>query len=99
MSTDTPIFDQDAREEVAHLAASFDIADRFRKTLRFRTYLEAQWNLASIGASYYDLSALLAQQEESFSAVKQAIERASEANRRRGAHYTRNVKPGIGRPR
>ena len=75
MAIDTPIFDQDAREEVANLAASFDIANRYRKTVRFRDYLEEKWHLASIGANYFDFAALLAQQKESFSEVKEVVDR------------------------
>jgi hypothetical protein len=66
MSIDTPIFDQEVRQEVASLASSFEIANRYRKTTRFRSFLEEQWHLANIGATYFDFAALLAQQEESF---------------------------------
>ena len=57
-STDTPIFDEVTREEVAKLAASFDIADRLRRATAFRDYLEVQSNTANIGAGYYDFSGL-----------------------------------------
>ena len=49
-----PIFDQGARDEVAGLAASFEITDRLARQNDFKRYLEDQWHLANIGASYYD---------------------------------------------
>jgi GTPase SAR1 family protein len=74
-STDTPIFDEGTRNEVAGLAASFDISDRLQKATSFRSYLEAQWYAANIGASYYDFMGLLKAQDESFASVRQAVER------------------------
>ena len=81
-STDTPIFDQAVREEVCNLAPSFDIKDRYRRASLFRDYLEAQWNSANIGASYYDFLALLAQEHEAFAAVRSVVERATGPKRR-----------------
>jgi hypothetical protein len=89
MSTDTPIFDQDAREEVSRLAASFDIGDRFGKTVCFRNYLETQWQRANIGADFYDFSALLALQDGDFDAVRQVIDRAATKQRQR-ARFARS---------
>jgi hypothetical protein len=74
-STDTPIFDQAVREEVCNLAASFDIKDRYRRACAFRDYLEAQWNAANIGATYYDFLALIAQERDGFVVVRNVVER------------------------
>lgn len=74
-STDTPIFDQAARAVITGLAASFDIADRYRKTEQFRCYLQDQWQLANIGADYYDFQAVLQAQNDSFTAVMHFIEK------------------------
>lgn len=76
MSTDTPIFDQSAREQISSLAPSFEIKHRFLKADLFRRYLETQWNHARIGADYYDFCSLLSSQQESFAAVKRVIEKA-----------------------
>jgi hypothetical protein len=76
MSIDTPVFDADARTKIDDLAPSFEIADRYAKAILFKSYLEAQWHLANIGASIYDFPTLLRSQEESFWLVKQVVERA-----------------------
>ena len=75
VSTDTPIFDEIAREEVSQLASSFAIGDRYRKAARFKDYLESQWHLANFGANYYDFAALLSAQADTFAAVKAVVDR------------------------
>lgn len=74
-SIDTPIFDQGVRERVVDLAASFEIRDRYEKAVAFRNYLENQWQLANIGASYYDFVGLLRSQGDSFDSVRHVVER------------------------
>ena len=69
MSTDTPIFDEAAREIVCSLASSFSINDRYTKTVAFRDYLKAQWLLSNINVNYFDFSTLLNGQENSFLTV------------------------------
>lgn len=88
-STDTPIFDESARDEVARLAASFDIGDRYRKADRFKRYLEDKWNLANIGADYYDFPSILRQQQDSFASVKRFIDRGGPKDPKRRVHRTR----------
>lgn len=48
VSTETPIFDQDKRDQIASISSSFEISDRYRKAILFREYLEAQWHIADI---------------------------------------------------
>lgn len=79
-SIDTPIFDQVARERVASLAASFDISDRYAKADAFRKYLNDQWHAANIGANYYDLHVLLQDEDASFTAVRQFLQRGTPRN-------------------
>jgi hypothetical protein len=74
-SIDTPIFDEDVRQQIVALAASFDIADRYSKADAFRNYLETHWHLANVGANYYDYPSVLRLQSESFTAVKQVVDR------------------------
>jgi GTPase SAR1 family protein len=74
-SIDTPIFDSVARGEIFEVASSFDIADRFRKADSFRKYLESQWHLADITASYFDFVSLMKGQEDTFESVERHIER------------------------
>jgi GTPase SAR1 family protein/predicted type IV restriction endonuclease len=83
VSIDTPIFDQEVREQVSKLASSFNIADRYGKADAFRRYLERQWHEANIGAGYYDFVSFLQSQEESFASVKQFIERGASPKGRR----------------
>jgi hypothetical protein len=75
MSTDTPTLDEETRSLVSELASSFSIADRYRKVIRFRSYLENQWNISNIGANYYDFMALLRQGEGSFESVKTQVDK------------------------
>jgi hypothetical protein len=72
-STDTPIFDEHARDEVFKRAASLDISDRLQKTETYRKYLESQWHLANISASYYDFITYIKMQEDSFRQVRAAV--------------------------
>ena len=69
-SIDTPIFDPQIREQIAGLAASFEISDRYEKADAFRKYLEIQWHGANISSAYYDFPALLRFQEDTFASVK-----------------------------
>jgi len=72
MSTDTPIFDEAARALVSRLAPSFEIKDRYRKTMAFRDYLEARWHLASFDVSYFDFPTVLAGHVREFESVERA---------------------------
>jgi len=82
-STDTPIFDEATRTEIAGLAASFDISDRLRRAISFRAYLEAQWHLANIGAGYYDFGGLLQTQSDSFASVREVVARGAGSHGRK----------------
>lgn len=82
VSTDTPIFDQESREEISKIADSFDISDRYKKAICFKKYLENQWHLSNFGVNYYDFMSLIHSQEESFLSVKKAIEQRKENNSR-----------------
>jgi hypothetical protein len=81
-STDTPIFDSVARGQVFECAESFDISERYRKAVCFKLYLEAQWHAANITAPYFDFSALMKAQEDSFGLVKKFIDRDAPRRRR-----------------
>jgi predicted type IV restriction endonuclease len=82
-STDTPIFDTVVREQVMRLAQSFDIEDRYTKTVLFCAYLQAQWQTANITAMYYDFGAIVQSQSESFEQVKAFIDRGGARQKRR----------------
>ncbi|MBT9099841.1 hypothetical protein KFZ76_19270 [Methylovulum psychrotolerans] len=73
VSTDTPIFDTDSRIEISKLASSFDINERYQKTICFKKYLESQWHVSNFEAIYYDFVNLIQCQEESFISVKKFV--------------------------
>lgn len=75
MSTDTPIFDEKAREVICSLASSFSITDRYVKTSTFREYLKSQWLLSNINVNYFDFISLLNGQENSFLSVNNHIDK------------------------
>ncbi|WP_085695104.1 MULTISPECIES: hypothetical protein [unclassified Pseudomonas] len=81
MSTDTPIFDEAAREIVCSLAASFSINDRYTKTVVFRDYLKTQWLLSNINVNYFDFIGLINGQENSFLTVSNHIGNRSTQHR------------------
>ena len=80
-SIDTPIFDPEVRKLVFELAVSFETADRYRKSVAFLSYLEAQWHLSNIAAPYFDFVTLIRSQEDSFIKVSRFIEHYSAAIR------------------
>lgn len=80
-STDTPIFDEQVRTEIANRAASFDIQDRLEKAKLFRDYLEARWHQASFDALYYDFPGIVAGQALGFEQVERANQRIQERKR------------------
>lgn len=81
VSTDTPIFDETTRAEVARLAASFDIKDRLAKTIAFRDYLESRWHLSNFQISYFDFPTVLAGNSREFDQVGRVVERFNAPNR------------------
>lgn len=72
-STDTPVFDEEARSKISALASSFDIKDRLNKVRAFRDYIEASWYALPSTPSYYDFPGVLAIQADSISNVERAI--------------------------
>lgn len=73
-STDTPIFDEEARDEISKLASSFEIDFRFRKADTFRKYLESQWHYANFVVNYYDFISVMQSQQDSFLSVKLVVD-------------------------
>jgi hypothetical protein len=53
MAFDTPIFDQVARERIVKRLGSFDIADRYERTLTFRNYLSEAWNSYAVRPHFF----------------------------------------------
>lgn len=77
VSIDTPIFEALYRDKIVSLASSFNIADRHRKALAFREYLESQWLSADIGAPYFDFATSVRQGVPTFAMVERFLKKSS----------------------
>ncbi|UCI26740.1 type I restriction enzyme HsdR N-terminal domain-containing protein [Mesorhizobium sp. B2-8-5] len=82
-STDTPIFDNNIREQISKLASSFDIRERLLKAELFRQYLEEQWHLANLSPNYYDFPSILRSQDSNFEMVRSAAHKTKSKSTRR----------------
>lgn len=77
MVFDTPIFDQDAVAEIGKNIESFDITDRYARTLAFRNYLSATWTASGLNPPYFDWNQAVISGQGRFDAVHKAIEKFS----------------------
>ena len=67
-----------------HIAASFDIEDRLKKSVQFRDYLIQAWFSSNIHVNYYDFPGTVEIQSRTFKSVE-----ASLANGRRAGSARR----------
>jgi hypothetical protein len=79
MVIDTPIFDESVQEAIKGNLESFDIADRFERTLTFRNYLSATWDESALRPAYFDWHEAVKYGQGNFDAVRRAIERIAAA--------------------
>jgi hypothetical protein len=76
MVFDTPIFEPAVHEQISGgNLASFDIADRYERTLAFRNYLSSCWDAAGIRPPYLDWREAVRHGTPTFEAVRRAIDR------------------------
>lgn len=75
MVFDTPIFDRSVEDEIGERLESFDIGDRFSRTLTFRNYLSAVWNASGIRPPYFDWEEIVRYGQPNFDLVRRAIDR------------------------
>jgi predicted type IV restriction endonuclease len=75
MVVDTPIFDASAQDAIAENLESFDISDRFARTLTFRNYLSAIWDASGLRPTYFDWHEAVKYGQGNFDSVRRAIER------------------------
>ena len=73
MVFDTPIFDPDVRERMSQNLGSFDIADRYARTLLFRNYLSSTWESSGLGPRYFDWNEAVRYGQGNFDIVHRAI--------------------------
>lgn len=89
MVFDTPIFDAHALEEIGKNLGSFDIADRYARSLIFRNYLSGIWDASGLRPQYFDWSEAVRYGQANFDAVRAAIVRIVEAREAGGSRPTR----------
>ena len=82
-SIDTPIFDNEVRITVFKTAGSFDIKDRYKRAVSFRSYLEKCWYDASFAVPYLDVPQIFLAQQDGFTSVNRFIERGPKAGKQR----------------
>lgn len=73
MSYDTPIFDEEVRNNIGYNINSFSIVDRYNRALVFRSYLTKTWSCSNLKPTYFDWSTSLAIGQDSFDIVHKAI--------------------------
>jgi len=71
---DTPIFDEDFRREISLKLESFDICERYKRTVKFREYLDECWTKVSNFPVYFDWPTIRKLGEQSFISVKHAAD-------------------------
>lgn len=75
MAFDTPIFDSATSEDLVRDAESFDIRERYRRTVEFRKYLNTAWHDSNLAPPYFDWLGLLPIGQASFDSVKRFVNR------------------------
>lgn len=82
VSIDTPVFDQDVRDDISRTAASFLIEHRLERTEAFLRYMEAQWYASNFAVNYFDFISVVQGQEHSFASVRSVVQRATSGSHR-----------------
>jgi hypothetical protein len=82
MVFDTPIFHQETRDRIVEKLGSFDISDRYDRTLAFRNYLSAIWESSGLRPHYFDWSESVREGQEDFTIVLLAIETIARERKR-----------------
>ena len=90
MVFDTPIFDPDIRERMCENLGSFDIKDRYERTLMFRNYLSATWEASGLQPQYLDWNEVVRYGQGNFGAVHKAIAKIIEARTSLHMEYRRS---------
>ena len=75
MVFDTPVFDQAIRERIATNLGSFDIADRYDRSIMFRSYLSMTWDAAGLHPEYFDWNDAVRDGQPDFNRVFAAIQK------------------------
>ena len=87
MIFDTPLFDSDLREEIIVNLGSFDISDRYNRTVKFRQYLTNVWTSANLRPDYFDWHDAVRDGQSDFDIVAAAIRKIGKMGSRKvGRH-------------
>ncbi|MNZ45077.1 hypothetical protein D3C78_627190 [compost metagenome] len=73
MLFDTPIFDTEIVNKMRMTCESFNIEDRYNRTLIFKKYLLSAWSRLVKKPSYFDLAEALKMGEQSFENVEKVV--------------------------
>lgn len=73
MIFDTPLFDNDLREEIIVDLGFFDISDRYNRTVKCRQYLPNVWTSANLRPDYFDWHEAVREGQSDFDIVASAI--------------------------
>ena len=73
MVFDTPIFDSNIKDQLVLNIESFNIKDRYSRATLFKKYLLSTWREFDDIPSYFNFEELMALSNESFSRVKNAV--------------------------
>lgn len=76
MTIDTPLFDEELFETLAHDIRSTSLRDRFERAKSIKDYLSEIWDGSSISTSFYDWSNLCAAGASTFTRVERYLIRA-----------------------
>jgi GTPase SAR1 family protein len=74
MLFDTPIFDEESRSEMSKSLESFDIRDRYSRTLLFAEYLDNCWARLPSYPVYFDWQGLRRVGSSAFESVRRVVE-------------------------
>lgn len=89
MVFDTPIFDHETRDRFLDKLGSFDISDRYDRTLAFRNYLSATWESSGLRPEYFDWSESVREGQEDFTVVFGAIKKIARERKRNSTSASR----------
>lgn len=79
MVFDTPIFDDNIKEDLLQNIESFDIGHRYARTEKFKRYLLSSWREITSHPAYFNFEELMIMSEEGFSRVYKNIDNAKGA--------------------
>ncbi len=74
MLFDTPIFDEEMRDRLRTNISSFDIRERYARTIQFREYLDCSWQEFNRHPIYFDWPTLVNSDTGSFDSVRRYLE-------------------------